>query len=49
MSNVQKEATQPRAFEDLMDASDAILERWSDGENLSEESEELEATDEPRR
>ena len=45
MSNVQQEATQPRVFEDMMDASDAILDRWSDGEDLSEEDEELEATD----
>lgn len=45
MSNVQQEATQPRVFEDMMDASDAILDRWSDGEDLSEENEELEATD----
>lgn len=45
MSNVQQEATQPRVFEDMMDAQDAILDRWSDGEDLSEENEELEATD----
>ena len=44
MSNVQNDATEPRAFDDLSDAADAILDRWSDGEDLSEE-EELEATD----
>jgi hypothetical protein len=44
MSNVQSNATEPRAFDDLSDAADAILDRWSDGEYLSEE-EELEATD----
>ena len=45
MSNVQQEATQRQAYDDLFDASNAILDRWSDGENLSEENEELEATD----
>lgn len=44
MSNVQSDATEPRVFDDLSDAADAILDRWSDGEDLSEE-EELEATD----
>lgn len=45
MPNVQQESTQPAAYDDLSDAADALLERWSDGENLSEENEELEATD----
>ena len=45
MDNVQDNATQPRALDDMFDASEAILDRWSDGENLSEENEELEATD----
>lgn len=45
MLNVQQESTQPAAYDDLSDAADALLERWSDGENLSEENEELEATD----
>lgn len=44
MSNVQSDATEPRVFDDLSDAADAILDRWSDGEDLSGE-EELEATD----
>lgn len=46
MSNVQDNATQPKAFHDVMDAADAILDRWTDAEKPSEESEELEATDE---
>ena len=45
MNNVQDNATQPRALDDMFDASEAILDRWSDGENLSEEDEKLEATD----
>ena len=45
MDNVQDNATQPRALDDMFDASEAILDRWSDGEDLSEENEELEATD----
>jgi len=45
MNNVQAEATQSRGLDDMFDASEAILDRWSDGENLSEENEELEATD----
>ena len=45
MDNVQDNATQPRALDDMFDASEAILDRWTDGENLSEENEELEATD----
>ena len=44
MSNVQN-ATPSAAYEDIDDAADAILDRWSDGEDLSED-EELEATDE---
>lgn len=44
MSNVQDNATQKGAFHDIMDASDAILERWKDAEEPSE-SETLEATD----
>ena len=44
MSNVQDTAPQMRAL-DLDDAADAILDRWTDGEDLSEESDELEATD----
>jgi len=48
MSNVQnREATQPTAYDDLSDAADAILDRWADGEDLSDNNEELEATDEP--
>ena len=48
MSNVQnREATQPTAYDDLSDAADAILDRWADGEDLSANNEELEATDEP--
>jgi len=45
MNNVQADATQSRGLDDMFDASEAILDRWSDGENLSEENEELEATD----
>lgn len=45
MSDVQNNATQPKVYHDVMDASDAILERWKDAEEPSE-SEELEATDE---
>ncbi len=45
MSDVQNDATQPKVYHDIMDASDAILERWKDAEEPSE-SEELEATDE---
>jgi len=45
MSNVQQQATPSAVFEDIDEAADAILDRWSDGENLSED-EELEATDE---
>jgi hypothetical protein len=45
MNNVQANATQPAVYEDLSDAADAILNRWSDGEDLSDD-EELEATDE---
>ena len=45
MNNVPNEATQPRALDDMFDASEAILDRWTDGEDLSEENEELEATD----
>ena len=45
MSNVQEQATPSTVYEDVSDAADAILDRWSDGENLSED-EELEATDE---
>ena len=44
MSDVQNNATQPKVYHDVMDASDA-LERWKDAEEPSE-SEELEATDE---
>lgn len=44
MSNVQDTATQKEAFHDIMDASDAILERWKDAEQPSE-GETLEATD----
>jgi hypothetical protein len=45
MSNVQDTATQKEAFHDIMDASEAILDRWKDGEDPSE-GEQLEATDE---
>ena len=45
MDNVQDNATQHEAYDDLSDAADALLARWSDGEDLSEENEELEATD----
>ena len=45
MPNVQQESTQPAAYDDLSDAADALLARWSDGEDLSEDNEELEATD----
>lgn len=45
MQNVQDNATQPQAFDDLSDASEAILDRWTDAEKPSEENEELEATD----
>lgn len=45
MSNVQDNATQKEAFHDIMDASEAILDRWKDGEDPSE-GEQLEATDE---
>lgn len=45
MNNVPNEATQHEAYDDLSDAADALLARWSDGEDLSEENEELEATD----
>ena len=45
MSNVQSNATQQAVYEDISDAADAILNRWSDGKNLSGD-EELEATDE---
>ena len=45
MSDVQNDATQPKVYHDIMDASDAILERWKDAEEPPE-SEELEATDE---
>ncbi len=44
-NNVQQTPTQPAAFDDLSDAADALLGRWSDGENLSDDDE-LEATDE---
>jgi len=44
-NNVQEDATQPAAYHDVMDAADAILQRWTDGENLSEDDETLEATD----
>tara|TARA_B100000035_G_C21017844_1_gene562764 strand:- start:111 stop:1175 length:1065 start_codon:yes stop_codon:yes gene_type:complete len=48
MSNVQnREATQPTVYDDISDAADAILDRWADGEDLSDNNEELEATDEP--
>ena len=43
MSNVLSEAN-PAVLEDLDDAANAILDRWSDGSDLSED-EELEATD----
>ena len=45
MNNVPNEATQHEAYDDLSDAADALLARWSDGEDLSEDNEELEATD----
>lgn len=45
MSNVQEQATPSAVYEDVSDAADAILDRWSDGEDLSED-ENLEATDE---
>ena len=45
MNNVQDNATQPRVLDDMFDASEAILDRWSDGEDLSEENEMLEAAD----
>jgi len=45
MLNVQQTPTQPAAFDDLSDAADALLGRWSDGANLSD-NDELEATDE---
>ena len=45
MSNVQQQATPSAAYEDIDDAADAILDRWSDGSDLSED-EDLEATDE---
>lgn len=44
-NNVQNDATQPPAYHDIGDAADAILERWTDGEDLSGDDEELEATD----
>lgn len=44
-NNVQSNATQQRAFHDIGDAADAILERWTDGNDLSGDDEELEATD----
>lgn len=44
-NDVQNDATQPRAYHDIGDAADAILERWTDGEDLSGDDEELEATD----
>ena len=43
MSNVQSN-DEPKAFHDIMDATDAILDRWADGENLSAENDK-EATD----
>ena len=45
MNNVQDNATSLAAFDDVDDAADAILERWSDAEKPSE-TEELTATDE---
>ena len=45
MSNVHTNATQQAVYEDISDAADAILNRWSDGEDLSDD-EELEAADE---
>lgn len=44
MSNVQETNLEPRAL-DLDDAAEAILGRWSDGEDLSDD-EELEASEE---
>lgn len=46
MNNVPNDATQPAVYDDIDSAAEAILGRWSDGENLSDD-EELEATDEP--
>ena len=43
MSNVQSN-DEPKAYHDVMDATDAILDRWADGENLSAENDK-EATD----
>ena len=43
-NNVQNN-DDPKAYHDIMDATDAILDRWADGENLSAENEK-EATDE---
>ncbi len=43
-NNVQSN-DEPKAYHDVMDATDAILDRWADGENLSAENEK-EATDE---
>ena len=45
MSDVQNDATQPKAYHDPMDAAEAILDRWTDAEEPSE-GEQLEATDE---
>lgn len=46
MSNVQQANLEPQLSLDLDDAADAILDRWSDGEILSDE-EDQEATPEP--
>ena len=46
MSNVQTANLEPQLSLDLDDAADAILDRWSDGETLSDE-EDQEATPEP--
>ena len=43
-NNVQSN-DDPKAYHDIMDATDAILDRWADGEDLSAENEK-EATDE---
>ena len=44
MSDVQDNATQPTAYDNMTDAAEAILERWKDAEEPSE-SEKLEATE----
>ena len=46
MSDVQTDATQPKAYHDPMDAAEAILDRWTDADEQPSEGEQLEATDE---